>query len=196
MNDPKAKPAAQGEPSMEEILASIRRIISEDGEPAKPVTAPAPVTVTAPVAAPAPVVAPSPPVAAASAPAPAPIPPAPVLPMSDVLELTEVVEEPAPAPKPAPVPAPALESGEDSLVSVNVAAAATGSLTSLMSAKRQTERGMSENQMALGNAGATIESIVREEIRPILKAWLDQNLTPMVERMVQREIQRIARNIE
>ena len=41
-----------------------------------------------------------------------------------------------------------------------------------------------------------IESIVREELRPILKAWLDQNLTPMVERLVQREIQRIARSVD
>ncbi len=194
MNDPKAKPAAQGEPSMEEILASIRRIISEDGEPAKAAAAPTPVV--APVAAPipvsAPIVAPSPPVAAA----PAPVPAAPGSQESDVLELTEMVEEPAPLPRPAPAAAPAIESGDDSLVSVNVAAAATGSLSSLMSAKRQTERGMNENPMGLGNPGATIESIVREEIRPILKAWLDQNLTPMVERMVQREIQRIARNIE
>ena len=35
MSDTKAKPEGQAEPSMEEILASIRRIISEDAEPAK-----------------------------------------------------------------------------------------------------------------------------------------------------------------
>ena len=192
MNDPKAKPAAQGEPSMEEILASIRRIISEDGEPAKPAAAPA----TAPVAsAPAPIVVPPAAPVITAVPPPAPVVAAPILPVSDVLELTEVVEERVPPPKPAPVVAPAVEN-DDNLVSVNVAAAATGSLSSLMSAKRQTERGMSDNPLALGNPGATLESIVREELRPILKAWLDQNLTPMVERMVQREIQRIARNIE
>ena len=39
---------------------------------------------------------------------------------------------------------------------------------------------MSDNPLALGNPGATLESIVREELRPILKAWLDQNLTTMV----------------
>jgi len=193
MSDPKTKAAAQGEPSMEEILASIRRIISEDGDPAK-----------APAAAASP--PPSQPAPAAPA-AAAPVqvtPPAPVVPASapasaDVLELTDIIEDkPVPPPeRPQPVVATAAPRvPEDGLVSTNVAAAATGSLASLVSAKRQTERGMSENAMPLGNAGATIESIVREELRPILKAWLDQNLTPMVERLVQREIQRIARSVD
>jgi len=42
----------------------------------------------------------------------------------------------------------------------------------------------------------TLELLIREEIRPILKQWLDQNLPPLVERLVQREIQRIARGAE
>jgi uncharacterized protein len=191
MSDPKTKAAPQGEPSMEEILASIRRIISEDGDPAKagaPAPTAAPPVSAAPAAA-APVAPPAPPPVV---PAPTPVPA-----VNDVLELTDVVEQPAPPPPepPKPVP-PAPVAMDEGLVSTNVAAAATGSLASLVSAKRQTERGMSDNPMPLGNAGATIESIVREELRPILKAWLDQNLTPMVERMVQREIQRIARSVD
>src|SRR5262245_11705430 len=72
----------QHEPTMEEILASIRKIISEDapegGAPTEPAAAPAPA-----------------PVAAAPAPAPVPLAPAPVPePVhDDVLELTQEVEE-------------------------------------------------------------------------------------------------------
>ena len=37
----------------------------------------------------------------------------------------------------------------------------------------------------------TIEDIVREEIRPLLKHWLDTNLPPLVERLVRAEIERV-----
>ena len=174
MTDAKGKPAGQGEPSMEEILASIRRIISEDGEPAKPGASPP---------------------AAAAAPGAA----------SDVLELTDMVEEPKPAaPAPAPIvaaaaPAPVVarvREPEEGLVSPPAATAAVGALTALVSAKKETERSMSDNPMLIGNGAMTLESLIREEIRPILKQWLDQNLPPLVERLVQREIQRIARGAE
>ena len=71
----------QHEPTMEEILASIRKIISEDStEAAPPETAPAPVVAAAP----------------APAPEPAPAPAAKAL-EEDVLELTDEVQEPEPA---------------------------------------------------------------------------------------------------
>ena len=77
----------QHEPTMEEILASIRKIISEDSSEAAPpeTAAPAPA-----VAAPAP----------APAPTPAPAPVAKVV-EEDVLELTDEFQEAEPAPKPA-----------------------------------------------------------------------------------------------
>jgi uncharacterized protein len=80
----------QHEPTMEEILASIRKIISEDSTEAAPpeVAAPAPAAV-----------APAAPAAAAPAPTPAPAPAAKAL-EEDVLELTEEVQEPEPTPKP------------------------------------------------------------------------------------------------
>ncbi len=37
----------------------------------------------------------------------------------------------------------------------------------------------------------TIEDLVREELRPLLKAWLDENLPPLVERLVRAEIERV-----
>lgn len=45
----------------------------------------------------------------------------------------------------------------------------------------------------LGNASLTIETMVREMLRPILKEWLDENLPSVVERMVEKEISRVAR---
>lgn len=43
----------------------------------------------------------------------------------------------------------------------------------------------------IGRPGLTLEEIVREEIKPILKAWLDTNLTGLVERVVRAEINRV-----
>jgi cell pole-organizing protein PopZ len=37
----------------------------------------------------------------------------------------------------------------------------------------------------------TIEEVVRAELRPYLKAWLDEHLPPMVERLVKAEINRL-----
>ncbi len=50
--------------------------------------------------------------------------------------------------------------------------------------------------LALGEGSLTIEDIVREELRPILQSWLDENLPGMVERLVQKEIKRITRNVD
>lgn len=45
----------------------------------------------------------------------------------------------------------------------------------------------------LGNGGLTIEAMVRDMLRPMLKEWLDENLPSVVERMVEKEIARVAR---
>jgi len=46
---------------------------------------------------------------------------------------------------------------------------------------------------SLGNSTLTIEAMVREMLRPMLKEWLDENLPSVVERMVEKEIARVAR---
>lgn len=46
---------------------------------------------------------------------------------------------------------------------------------------------------SLGNGSVTIESMVRDMLRPMLKEWLDENLPSVVERMVEKEIARVAR---
>src|SRR5215471_17811644 len=39
----------------------------------------------------------------------------------------------------------------------------------------------------------TLEDVVRETLRPMLKSWLDENLPGVVERMVEAEIERVTR---
>ena len=72
-----------------------------------------------------------------------------------------------------------------SLVAPEAAAAAAssvGSLVRTLAAERMTQ---------VRSGGPTIEDIVREEMRPLLKAWLDANLPPLVERLVRAEIERV-----
>ncbi len=97
----------QHEPTMEEILASIRKIISEDSAEAAP---------PAPAAAPA---------AAAPAPAPEETPaPAAAALEEDVLELTEEIQEPEPV---AAAPTPAPEPDEVEFKTIETPAPITGS---------------------------------------------------------------------
>lgn len=45
----------------------------------------------------------------------------------------------------------------------------------------------------LSNNARTLEDLVKEMLRPMLKSWLDENLPPMVERLVRQEIERVSR---
>jgi uncharacterized protein len=162
---------------MEEILASIRRIISEDEAPAAEPRAAAPEAEPEPET-----------VAAAPAPEPEPEP-------EDVLELTNPVEppketvgdidvydkaEPEPEPEPAPVMvAAAVE--EERLVSDPSAYAAASHFSNLSAA------------ILMPAEGRTLEDLTRELLRPLLKAWLDEHLPRIVEAKVAEEVERIAR---
>jgi uncharacterized protein len=178
MSDPKM----QQEPSMEEILASIRRIIAEDGEQAP--------TAEKPMA--------TPPEPAAAAHA------------EEVLELTEVVEPEAtkpshPAPTesnwapPEPAPEPVHESAlthtssGERLVSDAAAAASLAALSQINQLGGRKETPM--NDIPLGSGQRTIEELVREMLRPMLKEWLDSNLPSLVERVVQDEVDRLVRDV-
>jgi cell pole-organizing protein PopZ len=48
-----------------------------------------------------------------------------------------------------------------------------------------------EKAVAVNRSGLTIEDIVREEIKPLLKSWLDAHLPSLVERVVRSEIERV-----
>jgi cell pole-organizing protein PopZ len=170
----------QHEPSMEEILASIRRIIAEDGETAE-----------------------------GDKDAKVALAPEPAKPEDDVLELTEVVEEDeavanssqTPAPnseetiltledEPPPVePAPA--TADERLISTVSASASVAALAQLVHRPRD-----KADEMPLGHAERTLEDVVRELLRPMLKSWLDDNLPQLVERLVRDEITRLVREAQ
>jgi cell pole-organizing protein PopZ len=48
----------------------------------------------------------------------------------------------------------------------------------------------------IGAGNKTLEDLVKELLRPMLKEWLDENLPPLVERLVEREINKLAGQIE
>ena len=54
---------------------------------------------------------------------------------------------------------------------------------------------MSERHAVVHRGGPTIEDLVREELRPLLKGWLDRHLPDLVERLVRAEIERVVGRI-
>ncbi|WP_198375763.1 DUF2497 domain-containing protein [Neoroseomonas rubea] len=182
---PPAGPAT--DQSMEDILASIRRILNEDEVPPAPASEPAPAesAATAPAEPPPADEANGPLVltedmmvggAADPAPMPEPEPEPPVV----------VVVEPPPPPMEAVAVSPPLAAlPSDALLAPAVAAAATASVSQLVRAVAN-ERGS-----AVHRGGPSIEDVVREELRPLLKEWLDQHLPGIVDRLVRAEIERV-----
>ena len=71
------------------------------------------------------------------------------------------------------------------LVAPAAAAAAGASVETLMRTLA------SERNTSVQRGGPTIEDLVRAEIRPLLKSWLDTHLPPVVERLVRIEIERV-----
>jgi cell pole-organizing protein PopZ len=199
---------AQREPTMEEILASIRRIISEEDKPEdggdvlelKAPPAPTPPVETKPAPPPVEAKAPPPPEPKPAPPPPAPepvaakAPPPPVeeveepevdppRPIEEDLMIVEREPEPPPAPKPVAAAAPEPErkhSMQKAIVSDPVATKAAGALGKLMGSM-------------MVSTGNTLDDVVREMMKPMLKEWLDANLPQLVESEVAKEIDRIRR---
>jgi cell pole-organizing protein PopZ len=183
---------SQGEPTMEEILASIRRIISEDNDDSHTTK----------------------PEARAAEPAPEPKGQPVRRQDSDVLELspsqmvrderpepsasgrpngidraaaaperTEAKRE-APAAARAPVVAPSADDSEieETLLSPEVATAAAAAFGAL-----------SKDVVVSRSADSrSLEELVKEMMKPMLKEWLDENLPPLVEEVIEREVRRLS----
>ncbi len=176
----------QHEPTMEEILASIRKIISEDSSEPQP--APAAQTKPPPAPSPAPVEA-------------------------DVLELTQEIHEeaPQPAPMPAPEPAPlpendvvfetieepavsnpalsneAVSSVHDGIFSDKTRKAVEETFANIVPEPVASPHAMgapvSTAQIDAGTVEAVFERAVREAFEPVVDKWLTGNADAIVERM-------------
>jgi cell pole-organizing protein PopZ len=184
---------------MEEILASIRRIIADDQEGGKATPS---ATLQQPARA-----------------APQPAPPPPQRPVEEeILDLSEVatpvaargpsldldhedigyrdvadmdfdsveVEDEPPLPPVAPPPAaPAAAFDPEPLTHER-----------LISNSTDTNVTSSFNMLAhtvLTQNARTLEDLVKDMLKPMLKGWLDQNLPTLVERLVRAEIERVTR---
>jgi cell pole-organizing protein PopZ len=195
---------AEQEPSMEEILASIRRIISDDNEQ---------VETTEEQAAVEEIVPQEEVVQAVEDPLPVEELPAPT-PDEDededededdeVLDLTDmdaadpeplfeeqayqapVSPSPAPAPEPIQQPTPSPVEEKESLVSTPQAVETMDEFARLGSKLYEDVQ-----ELPIGNGAVTLEGLVRELVRPMLKEWLDQHLPITVERLVREEIERL-----
>jgi cell pole-organizing protein PopZ len=240
------QPAKVQEPSMEEILASIRRIIADDE--AKPAGDKTPAA-AAPAAKPAmkdipPSAIPASQVTAKPAPparpaAPSPPPPAaatpnnqddidamlasldeatpesdirPTQPDGEVFDLTDEMALPEPEPPPPP-PAPSafqkVDPQDDLEFSEAVARTrpprpmfepppleTSAPAPPILSRTTVNAVESAFNTLAntvLSNNARTLEDLVKEMLRPMLKSWLDDNLPGLVERIVKAEIERVSR---
>jgi cell pole-organizing protein PopZ len=232
------QPAKVQEPSMEEILASIRRIIADDED--KPVANAKPSQNVSPqvpnMAKPAPAAVKSQPIApAAKAPEPAIAsnnqddidallagfdgPSADAEPEQaaaledDVFELTDDMALPAEASFRRVDATSDVEFTEAVAASerlrASIAEAASSEFPSfapqpqaafhqpqMLSQSTASSVESAFNALAstvLSNNARTLEDLVKEMLRPMLKSWLDDNLPVLVERIVKAEIERVSR---
>lgn len=210
------------EPSMEEILSSIRRIIADDeddGASAKPARAD-PAKAKKPEAKPS----------AASASAAGDDDGED----DDVLDLTQVVEpadvagkrdrfaksepfdsatdeielEPEPeddameddepvSPPPARArPRPARPAVEQAMSDDDTLISSATAARSTGALAKLTRAAASREPAALAHGDKTVETFLVELLRPMLKEWLDANLEGVVERVVEQEVKKLARRAE
>lgn len=175
------------EPSMEEIIASISRIITEDQRPSEPVR----------------------PVAAESGEilelteavnedgSVRRLPPstdntrasvaaslgAPDLPGADPTARVEPELARSDA-----GPQARLEASRERILSSATSGAAAAAFAQLGALPRDRRK---EGEFALGSTERTLEDIVRDMLRPLLQSWLDEHLPGIVERLVREEIARV-----
>jgi cell pole-organizing protein PopZ len=81
----------------------------------------------------------------------------------------------------------------DSVISEETSTTATAALTELARAANARDYGDGKPK---SDADRILEQLVREALRPQLKAWLDENLPGLVEKVVRQEIRRISQRAE
>lgn len=121
-------------------------------------------------------------------------------------------EVPFPEPEPAPEPRPSLnnffddppppprparprrfDDEDDALLSASPAAIATAAFSQLTS-KLGPDRGhYVAGSMPIHDGARTLEDVIRDMLRPLLREWLDENLPALVERLIKVEIEKLVR---
>jgi cell pole-organizing protein PopZ len=181
MSDP------QHEPTMEEILASIRKIISEDGSETPPAAAPdAPSA--APFSAPAPAEEPDvlelTQVVAAAAPEPVAPQPVPPPPAPEPVQHDDIVFETV-APTPAYQPAPAVDHGD--IFSDHTRKAMDDAFAAIPDEEPEPAPAPRPAAPIAPVDGATVENVferaVRESFEPVLNRYLSDNSAAVIDRM-------------
>ena len=180
--------SSTGDPSIDDILASIRKIISDDEARAQVSAGQGATAHTA--ADPHPGAAPAK--------------------RDDVLLLTDLVEEPKGGSRPTSLPLPRIDPAsaadmpqptiggdpapDQFLVAAGVAGVASSAFDRLSQAVQDSvpAPAVLDPGPTMGG-GKTLEDLAKEMLRPMLKEWLDRNLPPMVERFVEREVVRLTR---
>jgi cell pole-organizing protein PopZ len=173
--------------SMEDILQSIKRIIEDDTATDAPAAASEDVLDLTQVVKDDGSVAPIAPL-----PKPAAVAPPPA---GDVMQSIDAMFAPEPAPAmsvapPAVAPAPKTIPIDEALVSDHAAAAAAAALKPLVDS---THKDFSIPFIPSGQLrnGNTVEDLLLEALRPMLKSWLDEHLPLIVQKIVEKEVKRI-----
>ncbi|MFN7612437.1 MAG: DUF2497 domain-containing protein [Alphaproteobacteria bacterium] len=194
--------------SMEDILQSIKRIIAEEGDgevaPATSAAAPEP----PPMAKKTPAAAPRSPSAGSDILELTDILPAeaeesaPAADAGTTLSVDEVMSMPtasAPNPNPArgakkskPLSPPPGALEDEGIVSDDTLVSAAASLRSLNQISDNAAARYEPIPSMPLRSGITVEDLVIEALRPMLRSWLDANLPQVVERLVDREVRRIS----
>lgn len=196
--------AGEQDQSMEEILQSIKRIIAEEGD----------ANLDKPAAA----------SAAKEDKKPAPFgsdvleltdmigdetvaPAADAAAVSPTVDAFDALFAPEPVPAPVIEPMPEMNSAfpspeeepaiiEDSLLSDKTLEASASALRNLANVGAQPAAAPAATPQGLVfRSGQTVEDLVVEALKPMLKEWLDTNLAAIVDRKVQREVERISREL-
>ena len=213
-----AQSAAEQDQSMEEILQSIKRIIADEEEEAEydntaeqRAAGSDVLELTEVVQDDGTVVQEDKPAAQAPMPEPDPEPepepepepdPEPEVPPASSFEPvpTAALTQPEAAPdtshaeESADMPISSNDLDLDNLVSEEVASATSESLRYLASRQQDPKPRSATTSSPAFRSGETVEDLVVEALRPMLKAWLEENLQRIVEDRVEREVRRIAGN--
>ena len=192
MTDPKSA----NDPSMDDILASIRKIISDDEARAQVSSQQAAAQSGRPTVTPPRIGSEGEPKLHGAG-------------RDDVLLLTDL-EEPKSDPVPPPIPLPRIDPAraaempqpsieparpaDSSLVGGGIAGSAASAFARLNQAVQDSVPApAADDPGPTVSNGKTVEELVKETLRPMLKEWLDKNLPQLVERYVEREIVRLTR---